>query len=871
MNNRLQAVLEAREDNYILPLFWLQGENEETMREEIRKVYESGIRAVTIEPRPHPDFLCEPFWKITDAIMDEAKKLGMRVWAWDDDHFPTGHVAGKLKKGPSELRRLFLSERHMDALGPAPYASFIIEQPSGGYRSLYAVIAAERDATNGALTGQMIDVTSHVEGGMLYWPVPEGYWRIFVIEETDEGGSPQMKDYFNPLNRNSVRLLIDTVYEAYYARYKDDFGHTFAGFFSDEPGFYNDPNTYEFHSKPGRPVPLPWSGELADQLRDRLGADYRCQLPLLFHDCGEESSSLRYIYMDLVSSLYKENFGMQIGNWCRERGVEYIGHIIEDNNVHARLGCGAGHFYRALWGQDMAGVDVVLWQLAPGFDEVPFRWAAADGDSEFFQYGMAKMGASLGHLDPKKKGRALAEVFGAYGWTEGLKLMKWLTDHMLVRGINHFVPHAFSAKEYPDPDCPPHMYAQGHNPQFKYYHYLNRYTNRMCHLLSGGEHKATAAVLYHAEAEWSSGEYMYFHKPVKELMRHQIDCDIIPCDALFGDIQVESGTLKSHGETFECLIIPYCEALPAGSLQQLCSLAEQGLPLFFVSGLPLRASCGEDVQYELEQLQNLHSVQTVQLPDLVAALKQAGYYEIEASSYEPYLRSFHVAHSDMDVFMFVNEHPLRAIDTTLAIPLQGNFYLYDAYHNEVISPETSEGEKGKSLLLKLAPYEAVAVLVGAGTDNVQPITRAPIGPTVTPVAGPWTVEIADAMQYPNFTKYELLDTLCDMGRPEKLPTFGGTIRYETTVEWGHEKEPVWLDLGEVYETAEVSVNGLPAGVRISPPYRFEIGVLIHEGQNRITVDVTNTLGKAQRDSLSVYGQQEPTGLIGPVILQHGNG
>lgn len=50
----------------------------------------------------------------------------------------------------------------------------------------------------------------------------------------------------------------------------------------------------------------------------------------------------------------------------------------------------------------------------------------------------------------------MCEIFGAYGWGEGVSLMKWLTDHMLVRGINEFVPHAFSPA-FPDEDCPPHF------------------------------------------------------------------------------------------------------------------------------------------------------------------------------------------------------------------------------------------------------------------------------------------------------------------------------------------------------------------------------------------------------------------------------
>ena len=42
----------------------------------------------------------------------------------------------------------------------------------------------------------------------------------------------------------------------------------------------------------------------------------------------------------------------------------------------------------------------------------------------------------------------MCEAFGAYGWNEGLKMMKWIADHLLVRGINYLVPHAFDPKKF---------------------------------------------------------------------------------------------------------------------------------------------------------------------------------------------------------------------------------------------------------------------------------------------------------------------------------------------------------------------------------------------------------------------------------------
>jgi len=85
-------------------------------------------------------------------------------------------------------------------------------------------------------------------------------------------------------------------------------------------------------------------------------------------------------------------------------------------------------------------------------------------------------------------------------------------------------------------------------------------------------------------------------------------------------------------------------------------------------------------------------------------------------------------------------------------------------------------------------------------------------------------------------------------------------------EWAGQVQHVSLDLGEVFETAEVWVNGQPAGVCICPPYQFEIGQAIHLGKNTLVVEVTNTLGKDQRDYFSRFAQQEPAGLLGPVRL-----
>ena len=301
---------------------------------------------------------------------------------------------------------------------------------------------------------EVVDLTDRVKDGKLLWDVPAGVWRILISFTTYDFGA--RGNYINYIDRDSVAALIEAIYEVHYQHYPEEFGRTIAGFFSDEPGFYNT-DGFTMDESIGRKVmPLPWNRQVPEMLEERLGADWKAKLPLLWYDSAnpEETAEARYAYMDTVSLLYKENFSEQLGDWCRAHGVEYIGHVLEDNNQHSRLGCGAAHYFRAMAGQDMAGIDNIGGQILPGNPAVTRHGIAHPIDGEFCHYALGKMGASAAQTDPKKKGRLMCETYGAYGWNLGVKGMKWITDYLLLQGVNRLVPHAFSMKEYPDDECP---------------------------------------------------------------------------------------------------------------------------------------------------------------------------------------------------------------------------------------------------------------------------------------------------------------------------------------------------------------------------------------------------------------------------------
>ncbi len=86
---------------------------------------------------------------------------------------------------------------------------------------------------------------------------------------------------------------------------------------------------------------------------------------------------------------------------------------------------------------------------------------------------------------------------------------------------------------------------------------------------------------------------------------------------------------------------------------------------------------------------------------------------------------------------------------------------------------------------------------------------------------------------------------------------------------GYAGKSLELDLGVVRGTAEVTVNGKPAGVRIWKPYRFNITDLVQPGRNRIEVTVANTLGPHYSSGIPtpyVFPGQQVSGILGPAVI-----
>ena len=846
---RLQDVLAGNEDNYLLPFYWQHGNHRDKIPEQVARIRESGCRALCVEARPHPEFCKEGWWGDMDVILATCEKLGMKVWILDDKHFPTGYANGAVEEHP-ELGRRSLVERHVDVMGPAPDNALLVPPPEkGDDETLLGVFAYRRAKAPGQkMEGAPVVLTDNVRDGILSWDIPDGCWRVFFVRRSTRG---VWKSYIDFLRAESCALQIEAVYEMHWKRYARYFGNVLAGFFSDEPQFGNvlvgqhldDRGMYEYGiGQEG--LALPYSDELLARMSAEMGEDAARYFGELWYE-SDHSHLTRLAYMDALTGLYHDFFSRPVGDWCRAHGVAYIGHIIEDMNAHGRMGYGPGHYFRALEGQDMGGIDIVLHQVMPGFADYLHTAIGAGGayDPEFFDYVLGKLAASISHQCPHMRGRAMCEVFGAFGWAEGAPFMRWLLDFLLVRGVNHFVPHAFSP-EYPDPDCPPHFGAEGHDPQFEGFTALMGYANKAAHLLSGGRHVASAAILYHAEGEWMSGagKAMLMQKPAKALYDAHLDFDIVCADTLLGDARVADGRLAIGEETFAALVVPAAEYLPEKLLARLAAFKAAGLPVLFAGGTP------RGVEAE-----------AVPLEALADAVRAAGGTDLSIDGDFPHLRAYHIVRDGRDVFMFFNESFALRAKTTARLNARGSFARLRLLEDFAVSDATDDG----AVALDLLPGQSEILVFGDGAG--LPAAK-PCG-AVRTIHPTFNVEIADSDDLAAFRPYCVTDELFSITAPDRLPSFAGKARYTFALDGdeatGGERA---LDLGRVGQTARVWVNGGYAGIRVAPPYRFEIGKFMRPGENTVVVETANTLARKVRDRFSEFLQLPPAGLLGPVSI-----
>ena len=129
-----------------------------------------------------------------------------------------------------------------------------------------------------------------------------------------------------------------------------------------------------------------------------------------------------------------------------------------------------------------------------------------------------------------------------------------------------------------------------------------------------------------------------------------------------------------------------------------------------------------------------------------------------------------------------------------------------------------------------------------------------------------TAEYTAMEEYKEYADGITSDQLFSISGMEHMPDFSGKIRYTTAFEKTELPfaEEIGIDLGEVGQTSHLWCNGQDMGVRVCPPYRYDLTKALREGKNELVIEVSNTLANAIKDGLSQKLVIPASGLLGKI-------
>ncbi len=218
-------------------------------------------------------YLSNEWFSAFSMVVSEAEKLGLDVYIYDEDGWPSGFAGGLVTSLGEEhwIKGLRYSYNRADADTKRAVAAFI-RQPDGRMK------LAKQEETEFA--------------DLVFW------------YETDS-------HYVDLMSHKTVRKFIDFTHEEYKKRYSKYFGKVIKGIFTDEPQL---------------DIIMPWSLCLTEKFEKKCGYCLLENLWLLVEK-GDGYLKFRNDFFTTIEDTFYNSFTKQIGDWCSENKLLFTGHF----------------------------------------------------------------------------------------------------------------------------------------------------------------------------------------------------------------------------------------------------------------------------------------------------------------------------------------------------------------------------------------------------------------------------------------------------------------------------------------------------------------------------------------------------------------
>ncbi|MDR1601684.1 MAG: glycosyl hydrolase family 2 [Tannerella sp.] len=739
-------------------------------------------------------------------------------------------------------------------------------------------------------SGERLDLTGRLDSdGILDWTAPPGgdsrLTALFVVKTRQQvkraapGGQGYVLDHFN---RDAV--------ERYFAKFDRAFAENRTPF---PHGFFND--SYEVYG-------ADWTPALPDEFERRRGYRLQDYFPELLAD-GATDSSARVVadYRETVADILHDNFTQVWTDWAHSHGVSIR------NQAHGSP-ANLLDLYALVDIPECESFGITDFDI-PGLRRDSIR-RTNDSDP-----GVLKYASSAAHVAGKKYTSAETFTWLTEHFRTSLSQCKPELDLMFASGVNRVFFHgtAYSPADAPWPgwkfyastDMSPTNTIWRDAPAF--FDYIAR---TQAFLQSGAPDSDFLLYLpvYDFWHEQRGNYYLPFaiHNmramlpefcdAVDSIMAAGHDVDYIS-DRFLQTCTVENGLLKTAaGTLYRALILPRVRRIPVETLAHIHDLARQGAAVVFAGQYP------EDVPglSRLEErrqafgriMENLRAEKTVTVGSFDASLTAAFETCREAFVADFGGKMIRRRHDGGHIYFFAMLQN-RPVDGWVTLGTEAeSAVLYDAVTGRTGKARLRSRNGRTEVYMQLRPGESLIMKTFA-RRNIRTENWAyyrPTGREIVPETE-WKMHfvesepaVNDTFRLPAPVSWTELDS-------DVLKRNMGTARYE--IKFDLAKKPGMeyiLCMGDVRESAAVSVNGTKAGVRYAVPFEMPVGRWLRDGENVIAIDVTglpanriadydrrgvewrifheiNFVDITYRNTRFDTWQPLPSGLPGPVVIR----
>jgi hypothetical protein len=546
---------------------WNDRVTKQTIKEQLTDFKSKGIGGVFVHPRPGliTPYLSQEWIDLFKYAVSVGKELGMKIWIYDEDTYPSGFAGGHVMDVMPEAVMKQIKLDTFDIL-PAKFDKEIV------------AVFQKKNAEFHDITGEFNKKE-----------FPSGKYLIFFLKVADPSPWFGGFGFVDLMQKKVTEKFLELTLEPYRKAFGDEFGKTVPGSFQDEPGIFDA----EIADN-GCDRQIPFTPALFETFQKIWKYDLRTKLPLLYFDEGDYKA-VRYQYYTTLRQLFIENWNQPYHDYCVKNNLQYTGHNWENRWPVPR------------YGDPMAQA---MYASVPGIDLLRNQF----GNAWNGQFGADRYAREVRSVASQcGQNRIVSETYGVSGWDLTFEDQKRIVDWEVALGINFICQHlqymtfAGARKR----DCP--LSFSYHEPWWNNYTTMGDYIGRISLFGASGEQINKTLVIEPTTTGWMNYSPLFdplstakgndkdsilnitqrFNDFIRHLEAEQVEYDM-GSEYIMEKIGKVSGKeLIVGNRSYNLIVLPSTlENISSGTLKQLESYLRNGGTIFaytipgYLDGVP---------------------------------------------------------------------------------------------------------------------------------------------------------------------------------------------------------------------------------------------------------------------------------------------